>query len=91
MFVFVLLCITLLPFYFCNHIEEEERAGCFAFIVFPMSCYCKCSVTLPHGSVGCSAVCDCGISCSYSLFIHLYVLYICSRDDSRKTESTRTA
>ena len=26
----------------------EERAGCLAFIVFPMSCYCKCSVTLPH-------------------------------------------
>ena len=22
-FVFVLLCITLCPFYFCNHLEEE--------------------------------------------------------------------
>ena len=28
MFVFVLLCIALCPFYFCNHLEEEEKAGC---------------------------------------------------------------
>ena len=27
-----------------------------------MSCYCKCLVALPHGVVGWSAVCDCGIS-----------------------------
>ena len=46
MFVFVLLCITLCPFEFCNHLEEEESAGCFAFVVLRMSCYCKCSVTL---------------------------------------------
>ena len=27
--VFVLVCITLCPFYkVCNHIDEEERAGC---------------------------------------------------------------
>ena len=25
MFVFVLLCITLYTFYFCIHLEEEER------------------------------------------------------------------
>ena len=62
MFVFVLLCITLCPFKFCNHLEEEERAGCFAFIVLRRSCYCKCSVNLPHRAVGWSAVCDCGIS-----------------------------
>ena len=61
-FVFVLLCITLCPFYFCNHLEEEERAGCFAFIDLQMSCYCICSVTLPHGAVGCSALTVCGIS-----------------------------
>ena len=29
MFVFVLLCVTLC----CNHLEEEEKAGCFAIIV----------------------------------------------------------
>ena len=36
--VFVLLCITVCPFYFCNRLEEEEHAGCFAFVVLPMSC-----------------------------------------------------
>ena len=39
MFEFVLVCITLCPFKFCNHVDKEGRAGCFAFIVFPMSCY----------------------------------------------------
>ena len=32
-FVFVLLRITLCPFYFCNHLEEEERAGCFGDVL----------------------------------------------------------
>ena len=40
----------------------RERAGCFAFIVFSMSCYCERPVALSHGAVGWSAVCDCGIS-----------------------------
>ena len=31
---FVLVCITSCPFKFCNHLDKEERAGCFAFIVF---------------------------------------------------------
>ena len=43
-----------------NHIEEEGKAGCFAIIVLQMYCYCNCSVALPHGTVGWSAVCDCG-------------------------------
>ena len=43
-------------------LEEEKKAGCFAFIVLLMSCYCQCFVALPHGSMGWSAVCDCGIS-----------------------------
>ena len=62
MFVFVLLSIALCFVWFCYHFEEIERAGCFAFIVLWMSCYCKCSVTLPHCVVGWSTVCDCGIS-----------------------------
>ena len=32
--VFVLLCNTKCPFYFCNHLAEEERAGCFALIAY---------------------------------------------------------
>ena len=62
MFVFVLLCITLCPFSFCNHLDEEVKAGCFAFIFLQMYCYFRCSVALPHGAVGRSAFCDCGIS-----------------------------
>ena len=46
---------------------DEERADGFSLIVYFMSCDCLCSVALPRGSVGWSAVCDCGISWSYSL------------------------
>ena len=53
MFVFVLLCY---------HIEEEEKTCCFAIFVLKMYSYFKCYVALPHGAVGWSAVCDCGIS-----------------------------
>ena len=40
MFFFVLVCTTLIQNKFCNHLEDEERAGCFAFIVY------ECSVTV---------------------------------------------
>ena len=40
--------------------RERACACCFAFVVFQMSCYCKCPVALPHGVVDGSAVCDCG-------------------------------
>ena len=62
------LCLSLFGMHYIvsflvfNHLEEEERAGCFAFVVIGMSCYCICSVVLPYGAVGSSAVCDCGIS-----------------------------
>ena len=32
-----------------RQILSIERAGCFAFIVFWMSCYCKCPTALPLG------------------------------------------
>ena len=60
------LCLSLfgmhyfVSFLVYNHLEEEERAGCFAFVVLRMSCICF--VTLPYSAVGWSAVCDCGIS-----------------------------
>ena len=34
----------------------------FTLTVFLMSCASQCSEGLPHGAVGLSAVCDCGIS-----------------------------
>ena len=45
----------------------EERVGCFVLFVFLVSR--DCFVTLSHGVMGLSAVCDCGISRSYSLNI----------------------
>ena len=64
--LYVLLYVTLCPFEFCNHLDGEERAGCFALFVFLVSRdFCA---ALPNGAMGLSAVCDCGISGSYSLF-----------------------
>ena len=43
-----------------NHLDGEERAGCFAWFVLLVSrdgC-----VALPRSVMGLSAVCDCGIS-----------------------------
>ena len=48
---YVCLCFVVhyfVSFLILHQLVEEERAGCFAFIVLRMSCYCKCSVTLPH-------------------------------------------
>ena len=42
--------------------DEEEKAGRFACIVFLMSFCCYCSVGLPNGVMGWSAVCEYGIS-----------------------------
>ena len=61
------VCLCFVMHYFvsilvCNHLKEEEKADCFAIIVLQMYLYCKCYVALPHGAVGWSAVCDCGIS-----------------------------
>ena len=54
------LYIALCPFQFYNYLNGEEKAGCVALFVFLVSC--DGSVALPHGAVGWSAVCDCGIS-----------------------------
>ena len=55
------------PFLFYNHLGGEERAGCFKYVVFRMSCRYYRSLTLPRGAMGWSVVCECGISLSYSL------------------------
>ena len=49
-----------------HNLDGEERAYCFAQFFFLVSG--DCCVTLPSGAMGLSAVCDCGISWSYSLF-----------------------
>ena len=82
---YVLLCVTLFPFLFCNHLDGEERAGCFALVVFLVSR--DCCVTLPHNSMGLSAVCGCGISCSYSLFSRIQRLKQQSLRDSKTQTS----
>ena len=41
---FVWHCLCHL--YFCNHLDGEERAGCFTLLVFLASCECCCSVAL---------------------------------------------
>ena len=46
----------------CNHLDGEERAGCFALYVFLVSCDWCCSMAPSYDPVGWSAVCDCGIS-----------------------------
>ena len=57
-----------------THLEEEEKASCFAIVVLQMYCYFKRSVELPRGAVCWSAVSDCGISCSYQLTFRQLVL-----------------
>ena len=36
----------------------EERAGCINLTIFLMSCDSQCSMTLPNGFIGQSALCD---------------------------------
>ena len=62
MFVFDCHALLYVHSSFAFILKKEEKAGCFAFIVLQMSCYCKCSVGLPHSAMDWSAVCDCGIS-----------------------------
>ena len=35
--LYVLLYVALCPFKYCNHLDEEERAGCFVYFVFLVS------------------------------------------------------
>ena len=54
--IFVLNCITSFPPSSFSIILTRKRD------LVALSCYCKCSVALPYGAMGWSAVCDCGIS-----------------------------
>ena len=55
-------CIQcFVSFLLCNYLDGEERSGCFTLNAFLMSCESQCSVTLPHGAMCWSAVCERGI------------------------------
>ena len=51
---FVVQCLDVLSSFAI--ILTGKRADCFTFFVFVVSCDCYCSVALPHGTVGWSAV-----------------------------------
>ena len=55
-----MFCCALL----CVHSSFAIISGCFALFVLLVS---HCCVAFPHDAIGLSAVCDCGISCPYSL------------------------
>ena len=56
-----MLCSTLCPFKFCNHLAEEDRVV--IVVVFSLVlCDCYCYLPLPRGALGWSSVCDCDIS-----------------------------
>ena len=45
-----------------NYVENKFHTSIYVKKVSrQMSCYFKCSVALPHGAMGWSAVCECGI------------------------------
>ena len=51
---------------------ERERAVCSTLFAFLVSC--DCYVALSHEALGLSAVCDCGISWSYSLVFSAFII-----------------
>ena len=56
-------------FYVCNHLAEEERAGCFTFIVFLLPFGCLCSICV-SSSWCLGLVCDLWLC-------HLLVILTC--------------
>ena len=58
-----LFCCAQLSFYIVLQLSRLEKkiAGCLTLIAFSLSYDSLCSVSLPHGAVGWSTVCDCGV------------------------------
>ena len=72
--LFVAVCVWSLFYnaqlsvrFSCAPITLRKREMVALIIMFLLSCDYKCSVHLPRGAVGWPAVCDCVISCLYSL------------------------
>ena len=76
--IFVLSFSTLYPSGFAIIVmgQRELVAGCFTLNVFLMLCVSRYSLALPYSTMGWSAVCDCGISRSYSLVFVYFVRLI---------------
>ena len=65
-----LFCYALLCAHFSFAIILERKIKLVTLLLLSYRCIVtryKCSVALPHGAVSWSAVCNCGISRSYSL------------------------
>ena len=60
--VLVLLFSSLCPSSFAFILKGKRELVALLLTVFLMYCDSLCSVALPHGAVGWSAMCDCGIS-----------------------------
>ena len=69
LFCYALLCVHSS---FAITLKRKRKLVASAIIVLQMYGYYKCSVALLYGTVGWSAVCDCGISRSYSLTFLYY-------------------
>ena len=61
MFIFVSLCILCVHSSFAIILKRKRKLVALAIIVLQMYSYYKCSLALPHGAMGWSAVCNCGI------------------------------
>ena len=46
----------LMSSFVCNHLAEEEAAGCFTLIVFLLSCDYYCCALFPRGAMGWSVI-----------------------------------
>ena len=71
MFVFVLLCITLCPYYFCNHLKEEEKAGC-SLLLLSYICIVTINVLWLFLTVPCV-----GLHCVIVVFLDHTHLLLC--------------
>ena len=59
----------LVAFHFCNIWPKKNSWLLYFSCILASAFDCLwCSVSLPHGAVGCAAVCNCGISWSYLFF-----------------------
>ena len=69
------LVMLYLVYNVLNHLDEEERSGCFTLTIYLLTFSYKCSVSLPYSAVSWSALSDCGIFWSYSLTPWSFLVY----------------